>query len=63
MDVEEEGEEASNLPEQNCLNSSVCQKGDMEINRVSARASLFDVSLVLPVQAAYEAQECSPARC
>lgn len=59
---EGEGEEASNLPEQNCLNSSDCQNGDTETNRESAGASLFGMSLVLSVQAAYGAQECSPAR-
>lgn len=62
VDVEGKGEEASNLPEQNCLNFAVCQNGDVETNRESAGASLFGTSLVLSVQAAYGAQEGSPAR-
>lgn len=62
MDVEGKGEEASNLPEQSCLNSAICQNGVVETNRESAGASLFGTSLVLSVQAAYGAQEGSPAR-
>lgn len=62
MGVEGEGEEASHLPEQNRLNSSICLNGDMETNREGAGASLFVMSLVLSVQAIYGAQECSTDR-
>lgn len=62
MGVGGEGEEASNLPEQNRPGSPVCQKGEVETGRESAGVPPLDTTLplVLPVWVTWGAQEGGP---
>ena len=63
VDFGGEDKEASNLSEQNCLDSLVCQKGEVETRRDSPGVHRLGTSLVLPVQVTQGAQEGGPARC